>query len=112
MLRIWIREASAIPFSGNIFEGVVLHVRLRRGKAQAVDDCIGVADGAPGLVELDVAAAVDGFADEQDGAAKLGRLVAQQVDGILEAVEDGGSIIAGSEALHGAGDIPSRGEVL
>jgi hypothetical protein len=90
----------------------VPQVRLGRGESQAVDDSIGVADGAHGLVKLDVAAAIDGFTDEQDGAAELGRLCAQQVDGVVEAIEDSGSVIAGSESVHDVGDIHSRGEVL
>jgi len=47
-----------------------------------------VADGAEGCFELEMAASVEGLADEEDGAAVLGWLVAEEVDGEAEGVED------------------------
>jgi hypothetical protein len=70
------------------------------GEADAVDDGVGVADGADGLFELEMAASIEGLADEKDGAAVLGWLVAEEVDRKAEGVEDGGAVVAEAEVVN------------
>jgi hypothetical protein len=75
--------------------------RFSGGVADAVDDGVGVADGAEGIFELEVAASVEGLADEEDGAAILGWLIAEEVDGEADGVEDGGAVVAEAEIVDG-----------
>ena len=48
-------------------------------------------------------AAVEGLADEEDGAAVARRLRPQQIDGEAEGVEDGGALISEAQVVDGAG---------
>ena len=50
---------------------------------------------AQGGLERDVAAAVDGLGNEQDGAAILKGLLFEQADGQDERVQGGGTAVAG-----------------
>ena len=70
-------------------------------KHQAVDGGIGAAEVMKRLLQLRLAAMVHGLADEQNGAAVLGRLPAQQIDGKPQAVEDGCAAISGFEIVQG-----------
>lgn len=70
-------------------------------EAYAVDDGVGVTDGAEGFFEGEVAAAVEGFADEKDSSAVVGWLVAEEIDSEAEGVEDGGSIVAEGDVVDG-----------
>src|SRR5580658_10019586 len=58
MLRVWVREAATVPYGRELVRGVMSHVRLRRGKAEAVDGRVGVADGAQCVGHFDVASMV------------------------------------------------------
>jgi hypothetical protein len=84
-------------FAGGVVGGFV----LAGGEADAVDGGVGVADGAESLVEGEMAAAVEGLADEENGAAIFGGLVAEEVDGEAEAVEDRGAVVAEAEVVDG-----------
>jgi hypothetical protein len=81
--------------------GVVGGLGFSGGETDAVDDGVGVADGAESVFERKVAAAVEGFADEKDGAAVVGGLVAEEVDGEAKGVEDGGSVVAEADVVDG-----------
>ena len=50
-----------------------------------------------------MAAAVEGFADQENGAAVFGGLVAQELDGEAQAVEDGGAVVAEADVVDGEG---------
>ena len=54
----------------------MLRLGLGGREGEAVDGGVGVADVAEGVFELDVASVVEGFAEEEDGAAVFGGLVA------------------------------------
>ncbi len=101
--RIWVvvfhPEGSGL--SGKLAGGVMGGLGLAGGEADAVDGGVGVADGAEGFFEGEVAAAVEGFADEEDGAAVFGGLVAEKVDGEAESVEDGSAVVPEADVVDG-----------
>ena len=84
--------------------GFVTHCGFGAVEADAVDGGIGIADGVERVDEGGVAALVDGFGEQEDGAAVGGGLLAEHVDGEGDGVEDGGLLVAGIEVVERAGD--------
>ena len=79
--------------------GFATGVRGGDREADAVDDRVGIADGAQRVGERGVAGAVGSFRQQEDGATVGRRLRAQQVDGEGESVERGGLPVTASSAL-------------
>lgn len=73
-------------------------------EADAVDGGVGVADGVERVDECGVTVLVDGFGEQEDGAAVGGGLLAEHVDGVGNGVEDGGLLVAGIEVVERARD--------
>jgi hypothetical protein len=96
--------SRAVACAGGKFTvGVVGGLGFSGGETDAVDDGVGVADGAESVFEWEVAAAVESLADEKDGSAVVRRLVAEEVDGEAKGVEDGGSVVAEADVVDGVG---------
>src|SRR5579862_3795829 len=76
---------------------------MSAGEGEAIDGGIGVAHPVDGVVERGFAALIDGLAEQQDGAAIAGGLLAELVDGEGDGVEDGGATVAFEEIGNLAG---------
>jgi len=84
----------------------------REGKA--VDGGVALADGADEVLDLGLAATVVLLADEENGSARFGRLLAKQVERVGDGVEDGRAAVAEFRMRDGGaplGDVGSKGRV-
>jgi len=101
MLRSWwegwhAHEAKLLSFCTSVGLGAV--------EADAVYGGIGIADGVESIDQGGMAALVDGFGEQEDGAAVGGGLLAEHVHGERDGVEDGGLLVAGIEVVERARD--------
>src|SRR5581483_1809630 len=87
----------------------VFDLGLCAGKAERINRGVGVAELVERFGEVDVAALVEGFAEQEDGAAILRRLLAQEVGGEGHGIEDGGAVVAGLDAVELGGDLAQVG---
>lgn len=79
------------------------------GESKAVHDGVGVADEAQGLIERGRAALIDGFAEQEDGAAVVRRGGLQLGDCECESIEDRCFLIARLQVVELGGSLVSVG---
>lgn len=82
-------------------------------ETDAVNGGIGIADGVQCVHEGGMAALIDGFGEQEDGAAVGCGLLAEHIDSECDGIEDGGLLVAGIEVVERAGDeFEVRGEAM